>query len=161
MKKIENLKVLKSEILDSLNKAKELEQKLRKNNPEKIESTTSEENLIIIGYFLSGIYSNFEEIFTKVAKEFENKIEHPTQWHAELLNRMTLEIEELRPAVISKQSRACLNELLKFRHVFRFSYSFELDWEKILFTVRRWYKGAESVYQDIDVFLNKLDQLAA
>ncbi|MFQ5751020.1 MAG: hypothetical protein ACE5HI_03410 [bacterium] len=159
-KKFESLKILKSEILDSKLKSKELAKKLSKLNPENINSTTSEENLILIGYFLSGIYSSIEEIFIKVAKQFENKIEDPTRWHLDLLNRMALEIEEIRPALISKKSREYLDELRKFRHVFRFSYTFEFDWEKMLIVVKRWQEGRELIYRDIDKFLLQLDQLA-
>jgi hypothetical protein len=160
-KKFESLKALKSEIQDAIQKSVELDNKLKKLEPEKIDSTTSEENLILVGYFLSGIYSIFEEIFQKVAKEFENKMEDRTKWHRELLNRMALEIEEVRPALISKKSKECLNELRKFRHVFRFSYAYELDWEKILIVVKRWNNGSNLVYKDFENFLQKLDEIAS
>lgn len=159
-KPFESIKTLKSEILDSLEKSLDLQDKLKKLKPENIDSTTSEENLILIGYYLSGLYSNFEDIFLKVAKEFENKLEEPTKWHLEILNRMALEIEEIRPPLISKRSKACLDELRKFRHVFRFSYSYELDWEKMLIVIKRWNEGSHIVYQDIKNFLNYLDKVA-
>ena len=160
-KRFESLKVLKSEILDASEKLDELNQKLLALDPDKIESSTSEEELILIGYFLSGIYSTFEDIFVKVAREFENKVEDPTQWPRELLNRMALEIEEVRPALISKQSKDCLDELRRFRHVFRFSYAFELDWERMLIVAKRWTKNSKPIRQDMERFIDNLDELAA
>jgi hypothetical protein len=160
-KKFESLKVLKSETVDALQKLQELDQKFTALQPQNINSATSEKDLIVAGYFLSGIYSVIEEIFVKVAKEFENKVEDPLRWHVELLSRMALEIEEVRPAIISKQSRDYLDELRRFRHVFRFSYAFELKWEKILLAVKHWQKGKKFIYRDLEKFVVQIDQLAA
>jgi len=157
----ESLKVLKSEILDAQQRLDDLDQKLSALKPNRINGETTEDELILIGYFLSGIYSTFEDIFVKIAKDFENKIEDRGSWHFEILNRMALEIEEVRPAVISKKSRASLDELRRFRHVFRFSYAFELNWEKVLITIRCWFQNSESIQADITNFVNKLDRLAA
>jgi len=44
---------------------------------------------------------------------------------------MTLKIEGIRPPVISKATYTLLNELRKFRHIFRHSYDYELRWERI------------------------------
>jgi hypothetical protein len=152
------LKVLKAEVLDSLEKIRDLQNKLKNHNPETIDSNTSEDALILIGYYISGIYSNFEDIFLKVARVFENKLEDPTQWHTELLNRMSLDVEEVRPALISKKSKVCLDELRKFRHMFRFSYAFELDWEKMLLVVRRWNQCSQQIFKDVENFLSQIDQ---
>lgn len=157
----ESYKILKAEILDTLDKIKFLEQKLNKFNPDKINEKTSENQLILIGYYLSGIYSTIEEIFLKVAKEFENKIEDPTKWHAEILNRMSIDIENIRPAIISKKTKNFLDELRKFRHTFRFSYAFELEWEKLLFVVSKWKEGSELFYKDIQVFMRYLDTFSS
>lgn len=160
-KRFESLKTLKSEIQDATQKSVELDNKLKKLEPEKINSATPEENFILIGYFLSGIYSIFEEIFQKVAKEFESKMEDPTKWNSELLNRMALEIEDVRPALILKKSKECLDELRKSRHVFRFSYAHELDWEKMLIVVKRWQNSSNIVYKDVENFLKYLDRIAS
>ena len=158
---LESLKVLKSEILDALESLDDLDQKLSALNPNRINVETTEDELILIGYFLSGIYSTFEDIFVKIAKDFENKIEDRGSWHFEILNRMALDIEEVRPAVISKESRAHLDELRRFWHVFRYSYAFELNWEKIVITIKCWFRNSESIQADITNFVNKLDRLAA
>ncbi len=157
--KFESLKLLKSEIHDGLARVEELNRKLSL-SPEHIDDEVSEEDLIVIGYFLSGIYSTIEEIFVKVAKEFENKIGDSEQWHTELLKRMALEVDEVRPAVISKKTQSCLDELRKFRHVFRFSYAFELQNDKLGLVLKRWVNCRESFKNDVENFLNELDRLA-
>ncbi len=52
-------------------------------------------------------------------------------WHIQLLKDMTLQIEEVRPAVISKELLAELKGYLEFRHRFRNIYGFELEWDKM------------------------------
>lgn len=159
--KSEGLKLLKAEILDALRISRENQEKLDALQPEKINKETSENDLILVGYFLSGWYSNFEDIFLKITKEFENKIEDASRWHSELLYRMTLEIEGIRPAVISRKSMKYLDDLLKFRHVFRYSYAFELDWQKMSITIEKWRLGQNLIYKDIENFVNYLDQVAS
>lgn len=156
--KFENIKVLKSEITSLLERAKELEKKLAALNPQTISPSTPEAELISIGYYITGIYSCFEDLFSKIAREFENTIYEPIRWHAELLERMSLDIEEVRPHVISKETKVVLDELRKFRHIYRFSYMFELDWEKMIIVIKRWYLSSDIVKKDLKEFTNFLDQ---
>jgi hypothetical protein len=86
-----------------------------------------------IGYYLHNFYNGCENIFRSIAQSFENNIE-ADQWHRELLMRMTLDIQGIRPAVIDEQLYMLLDDFRGFRHAFRNCYSFELDWtrEKIV-----------------------------
>lgn len=156
----EELKTLKAEILDGLRIVKQNQEKLDTLEPKKISSETSEQELILIGYYLTSIYSSFEEVFKNIARDFENKIDDPSRWHVVLLHRMSLDIEAVRPSVISKLSEDCLHELLRFRHVFRFSYAFELDWEKMRLVVKRWQRCKDHVVRDIRRFVKFLDKAA-
>ena len=76
---------------------------------------------------------NFDQLYKRLIKKFKwiardiNGDFNPTeQWHKELLFRMTVEITNVRPAVISEVLAADLNEFLQFRHLFRNIYGFEL-----------------------------------
>ena len=51
--------------------------------------------------------------------------------HKRLLNKMTLKIPGLRPAVISKELKEALDEYLRFRHVFRNVYGYLLEWKRM------------------------------
>jgi len=71
-----------------------------------------------LGYTLHNLYNAFEGYFFRIAKFFENNITEPT-WHKGLLEWMTLNIEGVRPALMDLAMRVRIDELLKFRHVFR------------------------------------------
>ncbi len=80
--------------------------------------TWSEEQTIVVAYHLHNLYSAFEDIFQRVAETFENQVSDRAQWHAQLLRRMTLDIEGIRPRLLSPETFDCLDELRRFRHVF-------------------------------------------
>jgi hypothetical protein len=91
---------------------------------------TTTEQAILAGYYLHNLYNAFENICLNVAKTFENQIDDRSQWHAILLKRMTLDIEGLRPKLLSAEVYQCLDELRRFRHVFRSAYTMKLDPQK-------------------------------
>lgn len=112
-----------------------------------------------MGYFLHNLYCAFENIFRNVAHTFENQIGDKTRWHYELLKRMKLEIEDIRPALISKESYQALDELRRLRHIFRFSYDYELDWERMSLVVKK-VDELQGLYKDqIDEFLTYLRKI--
>ena len=55
---------------------------------------------VVIGYGFHNFYTGLEEIFLRIAETFENQIPSD-RWHAGLLQRMTIEISGIRPAVLS------------------------------------------------------------
>ena len=84
-----------------------------------------------LGYTLHNIYNLMENSFYRIAKYFENNLSAET-WHKDLLQRMTLAIEGIRPAVLSRDAADLLDELRAFRHVFRNMYRKRLDAGKIM-----------------------------
>ncbi|MBN2569769.1 MAG: hypothetical protein JXB42_10115 [Deltaproteobacteria bacterium] len=115
-----------------------------------------EQNRVLTAYYLNGVYSCLENIFEKIAKVFENHIENPAVWHSELLLRMRLDIDGIRPAVIDNESFVFLDELRSFRHVFRQSYMFSLDADRIELIVIKWKKHKKTVVSQISAFLKKV-----
>lgn len=59
---------------------------------------------------LHGFYSGLERIFEKIASLVDENTPAGTNWHQELLRQMSLEIPEVRPAVISDRLREKLEE---------------------------------------------------
>ncbi|AFG37311.1 hypothetical protein [Spirochaeta africana] len=84
-----------------------------------------------LGYTLHNIYNLMENSFYRIAKYFENNLSADT-WHKDLLHRMTLSIEGIRPAVLSSDAADLLDELRSFRHVFRNMYRKRLDVGKLM-----------------------------
>jgi len=75
-----------------------------------------------LGYTIHNIYSVMENACLRVAKFFENNLSD-TSWHKELLERMRLTIEGVRPAFLDEQTYLLLDELWAFRHVSRNLYA--------------------------------------
>lgn len=84
-----------------------------------------------LGYTIHNIYNLVENSFYRIAKHYENNISGDT-WHRDLLHRMTLSLEDLRPAVIDADTADRLDELRSFRHVFRNMYRKKLDATKLM-----------------------------
>ncbi|MBE7502273.1 MAG: hypothetical protein HS113_18640 [Verrucomicrobiales bacterium] len=80
---------------------------------------------------LCRLYNAFEQMGLRVAKAFENSIDDEQGWHSALLNRLSLRIEGVRPALIPGEAKPPLQELKAFRHVFVHAYELVLDPEKL------------------------------
>jgi hypothetical protein len=108
---------------------------------------------------LHNLYCAFEGIFQRIAGAFGNQISDQAGWHADLLRRMTLEIEGLRPRLLSDDAYDALDELRRFRHLFRSAYRLRLDAERLAL-VHRKARVLDQVYRaDIERFLAFLDSL--
>jgi hypothetical protein len=156
-RELEVLQTLKSEIIALLERAQELEGKIEGYLTQASSGQAlTEPILITLAYLLAALYSCFEDQFQKIARVFENRITNPASWHRELLERMGIEVEGIRPRVLSRESLRLLNELRGFRHVFRSSYLFELDEERLRLLLRRWQQGKGQVRRDMQSFLEVL-----
>ncbi len=113
------------------------------------------ESLDSMAYQLHNLYSAFEQLFELVAHAFENQIDGD-RYHTDLLRRMKLEIEGIRPALVSGATFARLDELRRFRHFFRHAYTAELDREKVEALVASTQRLKEMFPKDKEVFLARL-----
>ena len=133
-----SLELLKADIEDELRKIGRLEQAFAQAQskldlpPEDVGGY----DRAAIGYFLHNFYNGCENIFRAIARFFENDL-GPETWHSDLLKRMKLDVENYRPAVIDEELYLLLEDFRGFRHVFRHSYSFELDWERERLVARK------------------------
>lgn len=62
--------------------------------------------------------------------EIDGNMPSGEEWHKRLLDRMAVEVEDLRPPVIDSALKEQLSEYLRFRHLFRHIYGFELNWDR-------------------------------
>jgi hypothetical protein len=123
------------------------------------EILSGDEQAIVTGYYLHNLYNAFENIFQRVAEAFENDISDKAQWHAQLLRRMTLDIEGVRPRLLSDEAYQCLDELRRFRHLFRNLYTTDLDSERLRLVLNEARRLQSPYRADIERFLTYLDQL--
>ena len=67
-----------------------------------------------LGYTIHNIYAVMENGCLRVAKLFENNLADPS-WHRDLLDRMKLTIEGVRPAFLDEETYLLLDQLRAFR----------------------------------------------
>ena len=91
---------------------------------------TDELDWAALGYTIHNIYNALESYFLRVSRFFENDLP-PSAWHRELVERMTIEIEGLRPRLLDRALAQHIHELRAFRHVFRNIYGTRLDPKRI------------------------------
>jgi len=63
------------------------------------------------GYLLHNIYNALENLFEQISLTFENHVVDDSRWHAELLGKMFLDMEGLRPRLFSGVVKPFLNDL--------------------------------------------------
>lgn len=86
--------------------------------------------LAALATMLHSFYTGIENIFKRVALELDGAPPHGEAWHRDLLRHMAQPALG-RPALLSVELHDTLLEYLRFRHVFRSAYSFDLDWRKM------------------------------
>lgn len=76
---------------------------------------------------LHGFYAGVERIFEDIARTVEQSVPTGPNWHQSLLLQMSADSGDIRPAVIGRETRRCLDEYRGFRHVVRNVYAFNLN----------------------------------
>ena len=71
---------------------------------------------------LSNYYTCLETVFLRISEYFENSLA-PARWHKDLLEKMTLSIEGVRPRLLAEDTVLPLQELLRFRHFCRYYFA--------------------------------------
>jgi ribonuclease HepT-like protein len=112
----------------------------------------SEIELSAIAAMLHAFYTGIENIFKRVALQLDGALPGGMSWHRELLGAMSLQNDN-RAAVISEALRERLKDYLKFRHVFRQTYSFQLQWEKMSSLTLDCENTLRMLERDLDNFL--------
>lgn len=80
---------------------------------------------------LHDFYSGLERLFEQIATGVDQSVPSGPDWHRDLLRQMTLPIPGLRPPVIDAETAVDVDEYLRFRHVVRHRYAFQLDPERV------------------------------
>lgn len=82
-------------------------------------STADEAETVFLGYQLHNLYSALEDLFKKVAACFENQVDDLARYHRDLLQKMSFSVPGVRPNLLTRENYQLLDELRRFRHVFR------------------------------------------
>ena len=120
---------------------------LQPDNPGSIES---------VAYQLHNVYNAVEYLMEIVAKAFENNVSDLSRWHTQLLDRMSLEIKGVRPALLKGETNALLHELRAFRHFFRHAYGVPLDFIRVEQNLQKARQVRALIARDVAIFLKAL-----
>ncbi len=103
---------------------------------------------------LHDYYTGIERIFFRIASELNGGIPRTEQWPRDLLRDMSLDLDVIRPPVISDNLYQKLLPYLRFRHLFRNLYGFELEWEKMKELDESFSAVSSAWLREIRVFLD-------
>lgn len=92
--------------------------------------TPTDVELLALASILHSFYTGFENIFKRIAQDFDGTFVKANSWHADLLEQMAIPTSKRAP-VISEPLKERLQFYLSFRHAFRSMYSYDLNWLKM------------------------------
>jgi len=98
-------------------------------------------------------------IFERIADETGEGRPRAEQYHKVLLKNMSLEIEGIRPPVISKTTYRKLEEYLRFRHLFRHTYGYRLEESRFIHLAEAAKEVFSKFRKDIVRFCQRLEEL--
>ncbi len=108
---------------------------------------------------LHNFYTGCERIFTLISQELNGGIPQSQDWHIRLLRKMTLNIDSIRPAVLSRKTASLLDEYRSFRHVVRHIYGFELKLTRMSPLLDNFDNALEAFETDIHSFIAFLKRI--
>ena len=111
------------------------------------------------GSVIHDFYTGAEKIFRRIAIRMDQDLPTGEDWHVQLLHRMAVSVEEIRPAVIDGTLENQLEEYLRFRHLFRNIYGFDLKWERCQPLAERMDKTFGDLKEQIGIFENFLSSI--
>ena len=85
---------------------------------------------------LQSLYTGIERCFVQIVRVLNGGPPDGADWHRRLLERMGVSTE-LRPALLDASTVAGLAELMRFRHVVRHLYAYELELDQVLRLLQR------------------------
>ncbi len=111
---------------------------------------------LIVAQVLENYYTCLETLFLRISQYFENSL-LKNKWHSDLLDKMILDIEGIRPSVLSSKTYKNLRELMRFRHFKRYYFELDYDWKKLDYLI----VCMEETDAQIDAELNNFKHLLA
>ncbi|MDJ0578576.1 hypothetical protein [Crocosphaera sp.] len=112
-----------------------------------------------VAYHIHNLYSAVEDLLKIVATYFENNITETAKFNIALLTRMTQNIPNIRPALISQETFLMLNGLRGFRHFFRHAYGTPIEYEQLKNNLDKSINILPLLEKDVDTFLNTISQI--
>jgi hypothetical protein len=113
-------------------------------------SPPGEIELSALAAMLHSFYGGVENIFKRATLELGDRMPGGESWHKDLLESMARATSR-RTRVVSPELKQRLKDFMEFRHFFRHSYVFNLEWDRMKTLVL----GCEETFRLIE---NELDR---
>jgi len=151
----EQLVILKVDVQAQLNLIKKVDERLK----ERANHLQDDDSILLesIAYQIHNLYSAIEDLLKLIANYFENNISNSSQWHSLLLQRMTIIVPQVRPAVLGSETYTLLNALRGFRHFFRHAYGATIEYEQLKSNLDKALNVFPKLESDLNQFLAQLE----
>jgi hypothetical protein len=126
----------------------DLLKRVQKTTPDLVEVTA-------VASVLHSFYNGLENIFLSIAKGIDADVPTGSQWHRDLLTRMTDATANRGPVLMADMAQR-LSGYLGFRHFYRHSYSFFLDWAEVENLVTPLAEVWDQAKYELQLFLGSL-----
>lgn len=123
------------------------------------ETQKEEPDLIEVTAFASvlhSFYNGVENIFLNIVKRIDCNVPTGDRWHRDLLYQIGKATPE-RSKVLTHKTIALLVDYMGFRHFYRHSYSFSLEWEELEKLTAPMEDIWKQVKDELEVFLKSLE----
>lgn len=155
-----NLRVLKSEVRSDIETARHLAKEAADMFHLKSEPRPNE-TIYATALLLHHFYSAFESAFERIAKALDGDLPSGVDWHRQLLQRMALDIDDVRPAVLSPSAVVALDEYRRFRDVVRHAYQSPLQEDRLQRLVEQLPTVLQATDAAVGSFMSFLNELIA
>ena len=123
--------------------------RIRKVEPNMIEVTAC-------ASVLHSFYNGLENIFLSIVKRIDRNVPTGDRWHRDLLYQMGKETPE-RKQVLTNKTIDQLVDYMGFRHFYRHSYSFSLEWDELEILIVPVENIWQRIKDELEIFLNSLE----
>lgn len=113
-----------------------------------------------VALHLHDFYGGIERVMEIIAGDIDGNVPTGRAWHRDLLTQMTLDLSDIRPAVLAPETVRALDEYLRFRHVVRNVYAFQFEMEKLMPLVDQLRAMYERLCVDFEGFARFLHRMS-
>ncbi|MBD3315066.1 MAG: hypothetical protein GF344_04710 [Chitinivibrionales bacterium] len=156
----EQVQKLKGDLLKALERGERIEKYYREFCTKRTMLKDHDYDLVILAEIFVDYYTSLETAFVRVAKFFENSLD-TAKWHSDLLERMIIDIPEIRPRMFSDQAYSLLLEFMRFRHFRRYYFQFDYDRDKMDFLEKKFLQVLVLVKSALNDYIEQIDKLSA
>jgi hypothetical protein len=154
----EQIMKLKGDLLKALERADRIEKYYDEFGTKRAMLKENSYDLVILAEIFVDYYTCLETAFVRVARFFENSLD-TAKWHSDLLERMIIDIPEVRPRMLTDEAYTLLLEFMRFRHFRRYYFQFDYDRDKMAFLEKKFRQVVPLVKSALNGYVEKLDKL--